>query len=281
MGIGFEQKRNLFVQEKDMYYKIAISKGKNDNIIDCDEKDSVADMDVKVINTTNRFYSFKNLNVKEEYTVNVKVGCTLYGWKKSGRGKSVKFNTTSLLDGKWSVACCDKIKRVNDKEIQYISRSSESLYHKLSFGKNMNCINNNGIFEAEILVVNVGTGDYGFCFGVTTAQVNDKFACDAKRGWAGFGNSATFGCCFLSDYNPIHGGKNKECGYKVLKTNDRLICRLDLINNKVLFKVNDGEDIDPQFDGFDVNKKQSGYYFAYSPSRIDCPIRVIRHEKIQ
>lgn len=67
----------------------------------------------------------------------------------------------------------------------------------------------------------------------------------------------------------------------MLKKNDILTCRLDLINNKLLFKVNNNDFVDSKFNGFDNGQKDIGYYFAFTCSKPNCHVGVLRCHKIK
>ena len=200
---------------------------------------------------------------------------------------SLTFKTLpkSKIDGKWSQPCCDKIQRINDYEIKYCYPTHAALHHKMSFGDKMVTPNNNGVFEIEILIVNIGDVNKGdnFSFGVTVAEGNKYFKCGESSTW-GVTNHNGYGCNFHIEPS----GKAVICDYNrrphpkgtPLANGGTAICRLDLINNKLLFKFNNGKFLDSKFDGFSADKRAAGYYFVYPAYVNNCQIRVLRCEKL-
>ena len=110
---------------------------------------------------------------------------------KLGVPYSVSFQTTTPAappapgtmfkkEAKWSVACCDKIKVTNnDLEIIYCDENETNMHHKMYFGDKMD-LSNNGIFEMEIEILDMGHGSNAFVFGISTED-NKYFECDEGR----------------------------------------------------------------------------------------------------
>ena len=104
------------------------------------------------------------------------------------------------------------------------------------------------------MIVNIGSGTQvgqaqgGIGFGVTVAEGNKYFDCGSECGWGGYSNHKDYGCQIRST------GEIQQCSsvpkIKAIQTNDQITCRLDLINDKLSFKVNDGEYVAAPFDGF-------------------------------
>ena len=222
---------------------------------------------IETIETNNRSHTFKKLKINTKYLCITEIGTNVC----KGNCVSVLFET---ICG-WSQPCCNKFHLIDECEIAYNDIKQIPVSHKMYFGKKMV---GKGIFEIEILIVDAGQGGRsGFIFGIAVEE-NQYFGCGKKCGWCAFGNHSGYGCG-LSSSGRISVAQGANFGGE-LTANDKVICRLDLDHNTVSFKVNNSNVISPQFNGFSDKNKHNGFYFAYSTTRHNSRIRVLRCIKI-
>ena len=181
---------------------------------------------------------------------------------------------------RWSIACCDNIKVTNDDlAIIYCDDNQTTMHHKMYFGDKMDLSNNNGIFEIQIEILDMGHGSHGFVFGICT-QDNKYFECAEGR-YGGFCCNKGKGCGVCSTSGAFwgaQGGLKSKCSK--LHLGDKITCRLDLNNDNLQFKLNHDNFVKAQFKGFTKINKQNGFYFAYTSALDKSHIRVLRYEKV-
>ena len=255
-----------YVPNTDIIYKIKLFETGDDLKNDGNDGNDDNNMLLETTETNNRVCTFKKLREKTKYHCEIEIATKL----RKGHCVSIAFETCAMEDC-WSQACCNKIQRINEYEIGYSDTTQADLYHKMHFGRKMI---GKGIFQIEILIVdasNGGRAGRGFVFGVAVER-NKYFAC-GKVGWGGFGNDSEYGCSAGAN-NYCFGGVGKPFS-RELQTNDKVTCRLDLNQNMLSFKLNDGNFVNSKFKGLTDENKRNGFYFAYSTARHNSRIRVL------